>query len=763
MTTVLDALTDSLKSAVAGSSHLAAPTAVLWTDRDREWEEIVPLLRPRIPILTLGPFDPGALTGPAIWIRCMLSRSLPEAEAWDAATAPIVYLPGYSRADLRAVEDCPEEIKALACLQYSGLIWSQTNNRDWTLAAFVQTRAGGLGIAVASDRATIESLRRAAPVLAEAPVEELRRNAPIKAGYLNGLVAPDLQRLLLLWMNDPPGQKAKRAPAEWEAFCSSCLDTLHFDPEKDGELHAAELLAEQEGEWKAVWQRFCEAPGNYPAVPELLRKTRTGGVMHYEPREVWPQDNEAEEKALRAALAGLAKSPPADAAEAVRKLDSEHGRRREWVWAKLGQTPLASALEHLVTLADAAKPLGSDDPHKIAERYAAEGWQADAAAVRALASVGAGPDSKAVAAVLNSLYRPWLTTVCEGFQAAAAKTPLTRTPVEVSEGTAVVFVDGLRMDAAMAMRDRLHEAGFECETRWRFAALPTVTPTAKPEVAPVGDVFGPGPELAPARDSGAVAGIDAIRGALEAKGFQVLAQDETGDPSGRAWVEAGKIDEAGHQQGWKLAHRLAQELRTVVERAQDLLEAGWKQIAVLTDHGWLLCPGGLPKHELPEVATVVRKGRCARLKDGAKVDCQTVPWHWDPDVSIAVAPGMSCFVAGKDYEHGGLSPQECVTPVLLVSAGASARQVEIVSIQWRGLRCNLQATGAEGLSADLRQKAGDPSSSLVQPKAFDAGGKASLVCENYDLEGQAALVVAFDPAQPGSPLTQQHTTVGGGE
>ena len=38
-------------------------------------------------------------------------------------------------------------------------------------------------------------------------------------------------------------------------------------------------------------------------------------------------------------------------------------------------------------------------------------------------------------------------------------------------------------------------------------------------------------------------------------------------------------------------------------------------------------------------------------------------WSW-----IALAPGISCFVAGKEYAHGSLSLQECLVPELKVWA-----------------------------------------------------------------------------------------------
>ena len=60
----------------------------------------------------------------------------------------------------------------------------------------------------------------------------------------------------------------------------------------------------------------------------------------------------------------------------------------------------------------------------------------------------------------------------------------------------------------------------------------------------------------------------------------------------------------------------------------------------------------------------------------ASVDVPTVPWFWDPDVRIALAPGATCFEANKEYEHGGVSPQECIVPRLTVTAGRGRRRPE---------------------------------------------------------------------------------------
>ena len=83
----------------------------------------------------------------------MLGRTLPADRLPDGAI-PIVYLPGISRQELRAIEECPRWLQPLAGLQYRGVLWTHKNGRDWTIAGFLQSADGGLGIPVAADSAT---------------------------------------------------------------------------------------------------------------------------------------------------------------------------------------------------------------------------------------------------------------------------------------------------------------------------------------------------------------------------------------------------------------------------------------------------------------------------------------------------------------------------------------------------------------------------------------------------------------------------------
>ena len=105
--TFLDALIQSVtRAGEYNRDDQIAPAVVLWPDKERQWEALKPSLRELVPyLLTLGAYDAEARTGPAVWLRCMMARTLPEAQ-WPGKEIPILYLPGVSRQELRAVSEC---------------------------------------------------------------------------------------------------------------------------------------------------------------------------------------------------------------------------------------------------------------------------------------------------------------------------------------------------------------------------------------------------------------------------------------------------------------------------------------------------------------------------------------------------------------------------------------------------------------------------------------------------------------------------------
>jgi hypothetical protein len=233
-----------------------------------------------------------------------------------------------------------------------------------------------------------------------------------------------------------------------------------------------------------------------------------------------------------------------------------------------------------------------------------------------------------------------------------------------------------------------------------------------------------------------------------------------------AWCEFGDIDHEGHDRGWKLAKHIDVLILEIRDRILALLAAGWKRVVVVTDHGWLLMPGGLSKIELPSALAENKWGRCASLKLGASTEERLYPWYWNPIQYFALADGVSCFKKGEDYAHGGLSLQECLTLQLTVMQGKAAQSavtVEFTDVVWKGLRCTVAVDGNfSGLSLDIRSQAGSALSSIVVGvKPMKGNGTASVIVENEDLEGQEATIVIIDPE--GALVTQIATVIGGGK
>jgi hypothetical protein len=182
------------------------------------------------------------------------------------------------------------------------------------------------------------------------------------------------------------------------------------------------------------------------------------------------------------------------------------------------------------------------------------------------------------------------------------------------------------------------------------------------------------------------------------------------------------------------------------------LNAGWSEIHVVTDHGWLLLPHGLPKVELKPFLVEHRWGRCAAIKPGVTTDLPEFTWHWNETVRVVVPPGVGCFRAGMEYSHGGVSLQEMAVPRLTVRAGGRPTGgARLVEARWTGARCRIVVEGAlAGLAVDVRSRIGDASTSFLaggQPKAVGVDGAVTVFLEDDADIGKEATVVLLDASQ----------------
>ncbi|MDP2647471.1 MAG: BREX-1 system phosphatase PglZ type B [Desulfobacterales bacterium] len=771
-----------------------APACVLWPDRDRQWEAIIPRVQVELPELyVLGDYDIAKRTGPAIWLRCVLAGKISmEGDAplenavkekqthfRIAESIPIIYLPGISRQDLRAVESCPDTLKPLAELQYRGVVWSQINGKDWTILSFLKSDQGGLGLDVAQDNDAKNAMQIALYRLLDEEISLLEGKRLDKDYFNTLLTGGDPIRDLLQWLDNADAFRAGRGGNEWVAFVEICKSQLGFNPQDEGPLFAAEKLATHEGAWKTVWERFCEAPNRYPNIPFQIRKCTmplelfTNAQTH----GGWPQWNERQEQDLGKALCSLSNMPAHKARERILELDKSHRERRKLIWVELGESPLALALRHLAILSEiTSTPFTAGSAKDLASSYASTGWKADAAVLHSLSFVETADDLQAVTTAIRSVYMPWVEDSSRYLQEEIEKSGYPKVPLlsrkkrSVEKGECILFVDGLRYDLAQHLSELLTRKGYQISGRTSWVALPSLTATGKPSVSPVWEFIegkDANSDFEPSvKETGqSLKGGYHLKKLLAAKGWTVLEKSESGDGNGHAWCEFGNIDHEGHERGWKLSKFMTGLISEISERVEHLLASGWKTVRVVTDHGWLLLPGGLPKTELPAALVENKWGRCAVIKPGAVTAERLFHWYWNGNQSIALSNGISCFKAGEEYAHGGLSLQECLTMELKVSVGVpifQAPSVEITDIVWKGLRCKIAVDGDfDDLVVDIRMKAGSSEHSVVMNvKPINESGIGSVVVENEEFEGTEASIVLLDKA--GVLIAQEKTIIGGG-
>ena len=769
--TLIDEIRKSMAKNLRGPDGAEPPAALLWTDPDGQWRPLIPALMKALPELyELGAYAPAERRGPVIWLKCVVERILPDA-APEAGATPVLYLPEVGLQTLRAADDCDAMLQPLVELQYRGAVWHQRNGRDWTVEAFLVSD-DALGLDVARDVATRAAALRALPLLAAESVDALRGRR-LEAEDFNRLSIGDPIRDLLTWMSDAEAFEAKSDPDRWAVFRDVCRHEFAFDLETDGLRAAAEALASEGGKWNEVWRRFSDAPQLYPGVPAALRGVRHRDLLHSTDPSRQPDLNKDREDGLREALREAAGLPHADACERVAALDDEHRERREWVWARIGESPYALALEPLGRLARAARrEADASSAEALAADYAAEGWRCDRAAIEALACLKPGAVNDPVSNVVRALYEPWLDRAARRFQerltATDADPGKSASGVDAEADTCILFVDGLRFDLGAMLGERLEACGVRVRLGHRIAPIPTVTATAKPLASPAhtacAGVASAEDFLPAVSGGGKPANTAQLRALMARQGIAILEADEMAmalDRGAGAWMETGEIDKLGHSLGSGLARQIDPEIDAVADRVDALLAAGWRKIRVVTDHGWLLLAGGLPKVDLPPSLVETKWARCAAVRGESEPDVPTYPWYWDPLMRIASPPGIGAFRAGTEYAHGGVSPQECVVPDLIAERETTVAAARITSVDWRGMRCRVTVeTGAQGVRVDLRLNRKQRDSSIAETvRAVDDAGGASLVVSDDEHEGAAALVVVLDEA--GRVLDDRPTTVGG--
>jgi len=767
---IYDKVVQALKQAENHNSHvMVRPEVILWPDPENQWCDVIEVLQQSIPhLLIYGSFEPTRKQGPAIWLKCMIAKVLPEAN-WHSDAIPIIYLPGVAKSDLRNVENAVFNFQPLLEYQYTGTLFIQENGREWSILAFVENPINGLGIKVAKDNATKDALKKTLPSIFQ-DREVLANKSIIDADYLNNQLFPDIIPSILKWMcKGDPFLKAMDAGKQ-EVFTNLCKSQYEFEPDHKNIKAIAEKLGAQKNSWKYVWQLYATAPHKYPEIEELLRLAKPadlGSGMFALPEESWPQVNEQKEEALAQALTKVAQKDAAKALTSLRELEKEHGARRNWVWFELGKSPLTDSLQYLVQMAAQSQEAYSTvSIDAIRKYYTTQGFSIDQHMRKALAVVKTERDKEIVKSMIQLFYQPWIENMTYKFQKLVAQDSgifTAQTATQETE-TYVLFVDAFRYELAEEFAKRLEKQKLKVSLQASWSAIPSLTPTSKPNVSPIATTVSTQStitEFRPQLQNGKDLQTQAFRDALKAAEFKLVTHANDIQTEGKHWQEIGDIDTKGHEEQADMVKRIDELFDQVQEALDVAFERGIKRIKIVTDHGWLLLPGGLPKTPLNAGLTETRWGRCALIKEGAGTNLLHLPWRWNPSIFIAYAPGISFFKANEEYAHGGISVHECLVPTMMVeNPNVQNILADIKVVKWVNLKCTINTSDVpDGYCVDIRTKYNDAKTSIVLSKNKTLQGNTVTLMVDDAAEHQAATIVLMDENE--RILDKKPTTVGG--
>jgi hypothetical protein len=749
------------------SSIMVKPEVILWPDPERQWEEVIPALQEDIPqLLIYGSHNPEKRQGPAIWIKCMVAKVLPEA-TWDNNKVPVIYLPGVSKGDLRNVEHAGLDFQPLLEYQYTGTLFLQENGKEWTVLAFLENIHDGYGLKVVKDNATKSAIIKSLPLLFR-DKEVFSEKTMIVSDFLNSYIFPDVIPSILKWMCKGPSWLSSLDSGKLEVFTAICNSQYGFYPDYKNIKEIAEKLGTQKNVWKQVWQFYATAPGKFPEIEELLRLAKPadlGTGIFGIPRESWPQINEEMENALRNDLQKLAKKDLSGIITGLKKLQLANRERLSWVWKELGYSPLLLALQYLANLSESVNvPYPSATVKELVSYYTTSGYEVDTAMRKAFTSVKTQKDKIVVSDLIRTIYKPWLENLTVKFQnlitqnSAECKSEIP----SCEEHPFYLFVDAFRYDAAREFEEICRKRNFKTELSPAFSAFPTLTSTAKVKASPVSNEVSNNSDIkdfTPQFKSGKYANIVALREELEKAGY-CHSIKKGFDPDKKYWVEIGSIDTYGHDEQAEMLRRMDDLFGEIIEIISIAKESGAKTLKIVTDHGWLMLPGGLPAEKMVKDLTVARCGRCALIKEGVKTEFTQLPWEWNPITYVAYAPGISFFRNNEEYAHGGISLQECVIPELTITIEQKEQiNAKIKSAKWVNLRCNIETENSpDGFKVDIRTRYNDEGTSVVlSGKQVIESNKCSLLVDDSALDSAAFLVLTDDN---GMIIDKINTTIG---
>jgi hypothetical protein len=121
--------------------------------------------------------------------------------------------------------------------------------------------------------------------------------------------------------------------------------------------------------------------------------------------------------------------------------------------------------------------------------YTSSGYAVDQFMRKSLAAVKTEKDKGIVKSIIHLFYKPWLENITTKFQKLVAQDAgiFTSQIAAIEEETFVLFVDAFRYELAEEFCNRLlaSDSHLKIELQAGWSAIPSLTPTSKPNVSPV--------------------------------------------------------------------------------------------------------------------------------------------------------------------------------------------------------------------------------------------------------------------------------------
>jgi hypothetical protein len=327
--------------------------------------------------------------------------------------------------------------------------------------------------------------------------------------------------------------------------------------------------------------------------------------------------------------------------------------------------------------------------------------------------------------VARAAYDEWLDRLLTLFTSSLEDAPLDFGPM-VRQGevhdrfvgdhphTAYVWVDALRYELGLDLGEALQSVADHVAVHAAIAAAPTITPVGMANLLPgaaanlrlglegdritvwlgsaeVKDVAGRR-NILRARH-GTVADLD-LNDAAQ-KGEKALSQAIGDAPF--VLLRSQEVDAAGESGmlsvAWSHFEAVTNLLASVIAR---LAQSGVERVVISADHGFIALGQDLGPHRVvdpPAGATGTVKRRVFVGRGGvpnpATIRVPLADCGVTSDLDIVVPKGLAVFRAGggRQFFHGGLSPQELVVPVIVLSLAKSAQPQKLaISVQVAGSR-----------------------------------------------------------------------------